>query len=258
MFDSWGDGWQGNTWHWIDSNGVDTTGTLASGSSGTAELCIPADEGCYTFYVDTAGSFTSEVSWTLTDSAGATVKSGGADNIQHQVCPPIPTLAPTAGSCATMADGSACETSSVTRGSCDNGICKGMVKDTSSFEGGLDGWSTGVVGDQPFIIRQGGTPSAGTGPGGAADGTSYVYAETSAPNFNVNFDLEKTFPADNYLYGIAFQYHMYGATIGTAILESSADGTSWASLWSKSGEQGNAWKQATVYASSGQTMLRYT
>ena len=39
---------------------------------------------------------------------------------------------------------------------------------------------------------------------------------------------------------------------------SSADGTSWASLWSKSGNQGDQWLRATVYAGSGQTTLRYT
>ena len=61
------------------------------------------------------------------------------------------------------------------------------------------------------------------------------------------------------LYGIAFQYHMYGATMGSAVLESSATGTSWASLWSKSGNMGDQWNQATVYAlGSGQTMLRFT
>ena len=128
--------------------------------------------------------------------------------------------------------------------------------DTSSFESDFDGWTTGGM-DQPFTRWVGGTESLSTGPSGAADGSYYVYAETSGQP-RKNFDLQKAFPAG--VYGIAFQYHMYGATIGTAVLESSATGTSWASLWSKGpGDKGNHWNQATAYArGSGQTMLRFT
>ena len=86
MFDSFGDGWNGNTWHWIDASGVDTTGTLAGGTFGTAQLCFTGS-GCHTFYVDTSGSFQGEVSWTITGSDGSTVVSGYADNVQYQACP---------------------------------------------------------------------------------------------------------------------------------------------------------------------------
>ena len=103
----------------------------------------------------------------------------------------------------------------------------------------------------------GGTPSIGTGPSSAAVGTGYIHAETSG-QYGKIFDLEKTFPAGSELYGVAFQYHMYGSTVGFAVLETSADGTSWDWLWSKSGDLGNQWLQATVYAGSGQTMVRYT
>jgi hypothetical protein len=83
-----------------------------------------------------------------------------------------------------------------------------------------------------------------------------VYAHADN-NYNKNFGLEKTFPAGQEIYGIAFQYHMYGADMGSADLESSADGTSWASLWTQAGDKGDQWNQATVYAGSGQTMLRF-
>ena len=78
-------------------------------------------------------------------------------------------------------------------------------------------------------------------------------------NSNKDFDLEKSMGGGQELYGIAFQYHMYGAAIGTARLEtiSSAVGASWDQLWTKSGDQGNRWNQATVYASSNQTTLRF-
>ena len=128
--------------------------------------------------------------------------------------------------------------------------------DTSSFEADFDGWTTGGM-DQSFTLKSGGTPSSSTGPSSAADGSYYVYAETSG-QYGKNFDLEKAFPAGQELYGIAFQYHMYGGTMGSAVLESSVTSTSWASLWSKSGNMGNQWLQATAYAVSGHTMLRYT
>ena len=84
-----------------------------------------------------------------------------------------------------------------------------------------------------------------------------VHAETSGSNTFKIFDLEKSFPAGQELYGIGFQYHMYGSTIGLAVLETSANGTSWGPLWSKSGDLGDQWLQATVYAGSGQSMVRF-
>jgi hypothetical protein len=53
---------------------------------------------------------------------------------------------------------------------------------------------------------------------------------------------------------------MYGATMGTMQLQASTDGSSWTTLWTKSGDQGNSWFNATVSLSSyyGSTVqLRY-
>ena len=92
----------------------------------------------------------------------------------------------------------------------------GTITDTSSFEADVDEWTTST-----FLRKAGSTGSTSTGPLSAADGSYYVYCETSSPNFpGVNFDLEKTFSAGQELYGIAFQYHMYGGTMGSAVLES--------------------------------------
>ena len=45
-----------------------------------------------------------------------------------------------------------------------------------------------------------------------------MYTETSAPNYNAKtFDMQKAFPAGTELYGISFQYHKYGATIGSGL-----------------------------------------
>ena len=91
MQDSYGDGWNGNYYHWIDSSGVDTTGTLLiEDAIGEKELCIPATEQCATFYVDETGGWLSEVSWVMFDTFGATVATGTADNVQHQICAHTP------------------------------------------------------------------------------------------------------------------------------------------------------------------------
>ena len=134
----------------------------------------------------------------------------------------------------------------------------GIANFTSGFESDLDGWTTGAM-DRSFTRQSFEVPKSfrNTGPSAAAVGTYYVFAY-SFQNFNLNFDLEKTFPAGQEPYGIAFQYHMYGADMGSVVLESSADGTGWLNLWSRSGDQGNQWSQATVYAGSGQAMLRFT
>ena len=51
-----------------------------------------------------------------------------------------------------------------------------------------------------------------------------MYAETSGSgSYGKSFDLDRSFPAGQELYGVTFQYHMYGATMGSAILESSAE-----------------------------------
>ena len=75
MADLWGDGWNGNTWNWADSSGVhNSSDTLPTGSSGTAQLCFPAGVSCMDFSI-TQGSYPSEVSWYITDTYGATVAS---------------------------------------------------------------------------------------------------------------------------------------------------------------------------------------
>ena len=89
MYDSYGDGWNGNTYAITDaSDAVIASGTmpdLAGGGSDypwAEEICLPAD-GNYSVYVGTApataGSYQSEVSWVLTSTeSGQLVASGGA------------------------------------------------------------------------------------------------------------------------------------------------------------------------------------
>jgi hypothetical protein len=71
MYDSWGDGWNGNTYVITDADGnVVAEGGLESGSEGFEDVIL--EDGCYTVTVD-GGSYQSEVSWVLGELA-----SGGA------------------------------------------------------------------------------------------------------------------------------------------------------------------------------------
>ena len=71
MEDSWGDGWNGNT---FCLNGECTT--LAFGSSGTAEFCI--DLNIENPITCGGGQWQSEVFWSLADYSGTTLATGGA------------------------------------------------------------------------------------------------------------------------------------------------------------------------------------
>lgn len=104
------------------------------------------------------------------------------------------------------------------------------------------------------------TPSFGTGPS-AGDHTSgsgrYLFTESSGCNGQAAsivspcFDLSTvTCPQ------VSFWYHMLGANQGSLSLEIDPGTGIWTSIWSLSGDQGNAWFQATVSLNAylGQTV----
>ena len=133
------------------------------------------------------------------------------------------------------------------------------------FESGTGDWSQVSGDDFDWARRSGGTPSSGTGPSAASEGTYYMYVESSNPNYPTKttvlngpcFDLTTASSAT-----FDFDYHMYGASnMGSLDLEASTnDGASWTSVWSESGNQGNAWESASVDLASyigGTVRLRY-
>ena len=70
MYDSWGDGWNGNTYD-ISTGGVSVaTGGLLSGLYGSDTLCLPT--GCYDITVG-GGSYPSEVSFDFGSLVGSGV-----------------------------------------------------------------------------------------------------------------------------------------------------------------------------------------
>ncbi|MEL6135544.1 MAG: choice-of-anchor J domain-containing protein, partial [Bacteroidota bacterium] len=135
---------------------------------------------------------------------------------------------------------------------------------TEGFEAG-NGWSQAGGDDFDWTRRSGGTPSTGTGPSGAASGSYYMYTEASSPNYPSRdayfvspcFDLSSLSSAS-----LSFDYHMYGATMGTLRLQASTNGgSSWTTVWSLSGDQGTAWQAAnvdlTTYAGNSDVTLRF-
>jgi hypothetical protein len=134
------------------------------------------------------------------------------------------------------------------------GGCTGGVSSfpySESFENTLGAWSQGSGDDFNWTIKSGSTPSSNTGPSSASAGSYYVFMESSSPNystkrailnspcFNLSVATQATF---------GFKYHMYGASsMGSLALEVSSDnGSTWTSVWSKSGNQGNSWQTASV------------
>ncbi|MFD0863049.1 S8 family serine peptidase [Sungkyunkwania multivorans] len=132
-------------------------------------------------------------------------------------------------------------------GGCTGGIASYPYSE--SFENTLGAWSQDTGDSHNWTVRSGGTPSNGTGPSGASDGSYYIYVEASDPNFNKTAILNS--PCFN-LAGLSqgflsFKYQMNGNAVGTLKVEASLDdGTTWNSVFTKSGSQGSAWLTASV------------
>lgn len=135
-----------------------------------------------------------------------------------------------------------------------NTLCRSTVANfpyLESFETDFGEWKQAVSSDDfNWTRHRGKTSSSYTGPGGAALGTYYIYMESSRPNYSRKkailyspcYELSGVHQAS-----ISFRYHMYGASsMGSLDVEISLDGKNWSSIWSRSGNQGNSWKTATI------------
>ena len=124
---------------------------------------------------------------------------------------------------------------------------------SEGFESGIGDWTQDSNDDLDWSVDASGTPSSSTGPSSADEGTYYMYVEASSPNYPSKvailnspcLDLAAEINVD-----FNFAYHMYGSSMGTLELQASIDGTSWNTLWTKSGDQGNSWYNASVSLNS--------
>ena len=133
-----------------------------------------------------------------------------------------------------------------------------------SFEGGTGAWSQSNTDDIDWTRRSGGTPSGSTGPSGASAGNFYLYVESSNPNFPGKtailngpcFDFGGAASPE-----LTFAYHMLGNAVGTLNVQASTDGSSWNTVFTRSGSQGSAWQSATVdlsaYGGNAEVRLRF-
>ncbi|WP_081988251.1 immunoglobulin-like domain-containing protein [Psychroserpens jangbogonensis] len=119
---------------------------------------------------------------------------------------------------------------------------------SEGFEGSFGAWSQSTADDIDWAVNSGTTPSSGTGPSSANQGSSYIYVEASgngtgypdkrailtSPCFDLSAVSTPTF---------SFDYHMFGAAnMGSIDLElSDDDGASWTSIWNQTGNQGDQW-----------------
>ncbi|CAG2193481.1 unnamed protein product [Mytilus edulis] len=97
--------------------------------------------------------------------------------------------------------------------------------------------------DFQWTYRSGSTPSGGTGPSSAYEGTQYVYTEASSPRDQGDkavLSTVNTLLAGTSSYCLQFYLHMYG-TPGTMEVKFGNRGSSSSSVWSQSDDQGNQW-----------------
>jgi len=122
---------------------------------------------------------------------------------------------------------------------------------TESFETGFGEWRNSTGDDINWRRHSGSTTSSGTGPSGAADGTYYIYTESSSPNYpSKTAAIEAIFDFSGISDPIlSFDYHMYGSSMGTLAIDV-FDGTWHSNKWSRSGQQHTssdaAWSNAVV------------
>jgi hypothetical protein len=123
------------------------------------------------------------------------------------------------------------------------------------FESGIGGWTHDGTDDLNWANNSGGTPSNNTGPSTAANGTDYMYVESSSPNYpskttNLQSPCLNLTSASTAQF--SFKYHMYGANMGSLKVEvSTDDGSTYpATLWTQTGEvqtsNGQAWNTASI------------
>merc|ERR1719502_1229225 len=125
------------------------------------------------------------------------------------------------------------------------------------FDASLCGFSN--TGNYEWTRISGSTPSSNTGPSGdATSGSgSYVYVEATWPNSPNKGPFALTSPPFSACVGsVQFSYHMLGFSMGVLELEEMTNGI-WTMIWSKTGNQGNGWRAATVTTSAFVSQVRF-
>jgi hypothetical protein len=100
-------------------------------------------------------------------------------------------------------------------------------------------WNLAVGGTfQPWLLNKGQTPSTDkvTGPSMDKSGTGYYVYTESENNKNAEFAMQLTLGHTFSAYGISFYYYLRGGKIGTLEFQVSADGTTFKTCWTQTGQ----------------------
>ena len=140
--------------------------------------------------------------------------------------------------------------------SCPNAITN--FPHQEGWESGFGGWTHDPNNDFDWIINNGGTTSANTGPQSAIEGLTYIYTEASTPNFpdKISSIISPCINLSAYNNPVLhFWYHKYGAGQGSFAVDVSTDnGATWTwNIFWKGGDLGNQWNEASIDLSSYNT-----
>ncbi|WP_298424285.1 GEVED domain-containing protein [uncultured Kordia sp.] len=135
-------------------------------------------------------------------------------------------------------------------------ICSTTVSSFPYSEGfeANDGWTQITGDDGNWVRRSGSTPSSNTGPSSASEGSNYLFLEASTNGSTGQIGNNATAILESDCFDLAgkssatfsFENHMYGNNVGSLTVQGSIDGTTWTSLWTDSGNQGNQWNSVSV------------
>ncbi len=260
----------------VNYNVSDAAGNAASQVSRTVNVTVPADTTAPVITLTGASTINLTVGDSFTDP-GATATDNVDGNLTSSI---VVTGSVNTGVAATyilnynVSDAAGNAATQVSRtvivSEPSSGGCSGGVSSfpySEGFENTLGAWTQSTADDINWDINSSTTPSTGTGPSSANQGTYYIYVEASgngtgypnkrailnSPCFNLSGETEATF---------SFKYHMNGATdMGTIALEASNDnGTTWTSIWNESGDKADAWLSVDVSLNTyagGSVQLRF-
>ena len=137
-----------------------------------------------------------------------------------------------------------------------------MVQLGCDFEVDTCAWNDTAPDGYFWTRRSGPAPySYATGPSGDHTTGSGFYLFTRAyhngARYNKLHRLESPLFSLQQDATLSFAYHMYGSSMGTLSVEAHVDGSGWSPLWSKTGDQGDAWRDAAVVLPASATQVRF-
>ncbi len=139
-----------------------------------------------------------------------------------------------------------------------NSLCPNSINDfpyIQNWEVGFSNWLNDPNNDFDWVINNGSTPSANTGPDFAFDGLNYIYTEASSPNYpeKISSIISPCINISEYSNPVLnFWHHKYGTGQGDLSIDISIDnGNTWQwNVFYISGDLGNQWNQESINLSN--------